>query len=339
MAKYYKRPDGLFETIRTIDGKRVAFRGRTVKDVDKKLLDFKGVQIQGRPFPAVAHEWWNIHTPTIAYTTMYGYRKNFARILDTFGSLRVTEIKPQHINSALIDLSQQYGKKVVASFYSILKMILDYATVKGDIPYNPALSVSLPKNLRSARRELPSDEELQKVKQSNCDGLNLLPHLLLYTGCRRGEALALTWGDIDFKNDIIRINKAIYFEHNRPKVKKPKTDNGIRVIPLLKPLKDKLRPRAPALPIFGDREGNYLAEDVTRKAFYKWREQNGVTLTMHQLRHGYATILFEAGLSPKEMQELLGHSQISTTMDIYTHLRKEKLTQATNRLNAYFEMF
>lgn len=88
MAKYYKRPDGLFETIRTIDGKRVAFRGRTVKDVDKKLLDFKGVQIQGRPFPAVAHEWWNIHTPTIAYTTMYGYRKNFTRILDTFGSLR-----------------------------------------------------------------------------------------------------------------------------------------------------------------------------------------------------------------------------------------------------------
>ena len=97
------------------------------------------------------------------------------------------------------------------------------------------------KNAPVTTRELPPDNEIEKVKQSVDATFGLFPYLILYTGCRRGEALALTYEDIDFNKNTISVNKVVVFENGAPKIHhRAKSKSGIRIVPLLIPLKNVL---------------------------------------------------------------------------------------------------
>ena len=73
-SKYYRRPDGLYEAIRVIDGKRVAFRAKKVQDLERKMREYNGSQEKKRLFEAVADEWWTEHEPTLAWNTAKSYK-------------------------------------------------------------------------------------------------------------------------------------------------------------------------------------------------------------------------------------------------------------------------
>lgn len=79
-----------------------------------------------------------------------------------------------------------------------------------------------------------------------------------------------------------------------------------------------------------------LSNDHFTKLYDKYRAQTGVTVTPHQIRHGYATALFENGIDPKTAQVLLGHAQLSTTMDIYTHVCEDVIKEAAEKMNKGF---
>lgn len=100
-----------------------------------------------------------------------------------------------------------------------------------------------------------------------------------------------------------------------------KTVSGIRTVPLFDCLAEKLAPRIPTELVFPQLDGSPLDDSAFKTGWLDYRKQSGVNITPHQLRHAYATVLFEAGVDPKDAQELLGHAQFSTTMDIYTHFR------------------
>ena len=142
--------------------------------------------------------------------------------------------------------------------------------------------------------------------------------VVLYTGCRRGELLALEWSDIDLCNRTITINKSTYNQGSKTFVKKPKTEAGNRTVPLLDKLYDKITP-AEGL-VFPGKDG-YMTEKQFRMKWGAYVKESGVTCTPHQLRHAYATMLFENDIAPMDAQELLGHANIQTTNDIYTHIR------------------
>ena len=136
---------------------------------------------------------------------------------------------------------------------------------------------------------------------------------------RKGEILALQWKDIDFNAELINVSKSVYFKANKPLLKEPKTETGKRVIPLLKPLKEKLLTlKSENLESFiiSDENGKPITKRKYLWLYSKFQKETGVKNTAHQLRHSFATNAFESDVAIKSIQEILGHKQLSTTVNV-----------------------
>ena len=193
----------------------------------------------------------------------------------------------------------------------------------GDVPYNPARDLETPDGLTKKKITSPSQEDIKKVKKSTDCTFGMFAYWAMYTGMRRGELLALEWKDVDIENRIIKINKSLYHKSNKPHIKKPKTITSIGEVPILDKLLDKINPQKNGL-VFANENGNYLTNAQFNKLWDAYKKETQIDATPHQFRHAYATMLFEAGIPPEEMQILLRHAQLSTTMDIYTDIREQK---------------
>lgn len=335
-SRYYRRPDGLYEAIRVIDGKRVAFRAKKPQDVDRKIREYRSGQDEKKKFEAVADEWWNEHEPTIAWNTQKSYLPALERAKAHFRGVAVSKITAQDVDSFVREFCRGgRSQKVVTTQLQIVRQILGYAVLKGHIPANPAQVVKPPRGLPREYRQPPTKAEVKAIKELAAD--YFLPALIYYTGMRWGEAMGLRWEDIDREDKLIHISRSVYYESTRPKVKTPKTERGVRSVPLLDGLaavlpKGKLRGY-----IFTEEDGkSLLARSRASRLWSDWQKAAGTTLTAHQVRHGYATALLEAGVDAKIAQRLLGHAQISTTLDIYTHVRDEAIKDAAARMNTAF---
>lgn len=335
-SKYYRRPDGLYEAIRVIDGKRVAFRAKKVQDLERKMREYNGSQEKKRLFEAVADEWWTEHEPTLAWNTAKSYKPAVERAKEAFGKENVAKITAQDVDGFIRDFSRGgRSQKVVNTQLQIVRQILGYAALRGVISVNPAQVVKAPHGLPRNYRQPPSQEEVKAIKES--EDKHLLPALIYYTGARWGEALALRWDDLDWEAGTISIRRSVYYVSTSPEVKDPKTEKGKRKVPLLDGLRRLLEGRKGKGYIFSPDGGKSLLWESPAHGLYKkFQLETGLTLTAHQIRHGYATALLEAGVEPRVAQALLGHAQLSTTMDIYTHVRDSMIADAASKMNAAF---
>jgi integrase len=337
-SRYYVRPDGLHEAIRTINGKRIAFRGRSDAEVEKKMREYKEKEERGPLFQDIAEAWREERWPDLSPSSAKSYVAGFNRALARFGDMPVKDLMTSDISAMLYRMSsQKFARKTVATQLLILNQIFRAAVLAGAIRYNPCAEVRIPHGLKHTPRQLPTDEELKKVKEGwNLEG-GLLPYLILYTGLRRGEAMALTYQDIDHKRKLITVNKSVCYSDLAPFLKTPKTERGKREIILLDKLANKI-PRGIGL-LFPGPDGEIMRESTLKNRWIKWQTTIGVSLTPHQLRHGYATMLFEAGIDERDAMDLLGHADIATTKNIYTHIRQTRKEETASRLNAAAEKF
>lgn len=332
-SRYYRRKDGLLETTRTDrrTGKRIHFYGHSVREIDQQIMEFESYEERGRNFRDIAEEWYEVHIPTVAYNTARGYRAAFDRALDEFGDTPIRQIKPRNIKAFLVRFSRGgMARKTVTNQLLIMNLICSFAVEEtGDLEINPCASVSVPKGLPKTHREAASPEDEEKIKQSA--DIWLLPYLIMYTGLRKGEALALTREDIG--KDTIRVSKSVYFVSTKPRLKAPKTEAGIREVPILEPLRDKLPKRFRGF-LFSDDGGDTpLSELEYRRHWRAFVEATGVNATAHQLRHSYATMLHDLGVDVRDAQDLLGHSTVAMTQDIYTHIRDSRRQQVARLLD------
>lgn len=287
-------------------------------------------------FNEIADIWAKEAFPELAYRTLSCYKAPLQKAKDYFFHKYIEDITHLQVKSYMDYLVDEFGysKKTIKNYRIVLSMIFKYAVVNDMIENNPVSDVSIPKGLKSTHRLPPSETEIEKIKNNvNCE-FGLFYYFLLYTGIRRGEALALTYEDIDWDNSLIYINKTLYHKNNYPVIKSPKTESGIRYIPLLNPLKEVLDKNKSGI-IFSDESGNYLTASQVETKIKWYRRNTGIKCSPHQLRHEYATILLEADILDKDAQELLGHAQISTTKDIYMHITPKRLKQTTEKLNKY----
>ena len=333
-----KREDGRYQTkiTVTVSGKKVVkyFYGKTEKEVKRKIAEFKTDQIAGRFFGEVAEEWKDEHFSKVAHKTTECYNAPFKRIVEQFEDIRITSITPQILSLFIIEIAKKgYSLRTVRAHIAVLNMIFKYAVLNGYLGSNPAEYVKAPNGLKTTRRELPEDNQLQLIKNSFDKSFGLFAYLILFTGCRRGEALALRYEDIDFDKKIIRVRNSLYFENNKPVIKTTKTESGKRDIVLLDPLISKLDKNGKGY-IFNT-DGEPITLSAFQKRWAKYKKESGVNITPHQIRHAYATILYEAGIDEKMAQELLGHANISTTLNIYTHIRTCRKVDAAQKLNAF----
>ena len=129
------------------------------------------------------------------------------------------------------------------------------------------------------------------------------------------------------------VSRIDYFVGNFPHLKRPKAESGCRDVPSLSALDAALPMRLGKGFLFSVDGGETpLTSAKIRELYDKYREASGVTVTPHQIRHGYASALFENGIDPKTAQTLLGHARLSTTMDIYTHVCADVIASAAAKM-------
>lgn len=340
MQHFYRRKDGLYEKIMNINGKRVAFRAKTEDGVFEKIMNYQEKQEKGLTFSEAADLWYDEHWESLSPTTQQGYKFAYDEILDYFGDDYIKQITHKDINQYIKQLPKTYARKTCLTRLSLLSMIFKHAIVEDYISENPCQYVTISKIHKSKKRRAPTSEEINIIKR-NIDieykGFNIGFFVLffLYTGLRKGEALALQYRDIDRNAALISVTKSVYFENNQPKLKPPKTEAGEREVIIPNIILNLLPNGKPKEYIFTEPNGTPMRNHFFEKAWAHWQDETGLDLTAHQLRHGHATLLHDAGVDVKDAQDQLGHADASTTQNIYTEVSAVRKNQTAKIFNEF----
>lgn len=353
---YTLRKDGRYQGYyRDAAGKRHVICDRDPAELHRRLSERSGAPAEDpsvRLFSSVASRWEREHREEIEPATWKNYAPHYDTMVSLYAHRDIGEVSAGDINAHLLRLKAKgYSRTVVNSVRSLYRMIFDYAIREGLVQYNPVSAVKLPRGLPHGKRVAPDDTAMKTILRSSGDGFDLFPALLLCTGLRKSEALALLWSDVDFKRMEISVTKALtYPSGGKASVKPPKTEAGNRVVPiplvLLDRLKEaKLASRSPLLfpapPSNRSGEGGgYMSLRQFEGAWQRWCAFAGLvdtdgkpTVTAHQLRHGAATLMFEADVDEKTAQQILGHSRVEITREIYTDLRDAKRKKSITALD------
>ncbi len=365
---YTLRSDGRYQGYyRDETGKR-----HVVCDKDPEALYFK-IEEKMKPkeekpllFDDLLDLWDRTVWEKLPAGTQASYGKARERAEEWFSGREVLSIFSYDITTFLESLKEN---GLSASTISTQKVVIKDIFYRGIIHptygkilrINPAAAVKLPKGLpKPKEREAPEDEIVQAI-QDKCQSVYFgdFAMFLICTGMRRGEALSIRWCDVDFNKGFISVTSSVSLRGSRGIVTAPKTDSGIRRIPILSPaLKVLNRPAGakdtdyifhgddPSLPManscYQRRWNHYCREmgfvtDEPEERISKQGKQYTVhnyknTLTAHCLRHGYATILYEAGIDEKEAANLMGHADEEMIRKVYAHLRNKKKVKASEIL-------
>lgn len=329
-----KRKDGRWqEKIILPSGKVKYFYGKTKREVINKVRTYQEEAEAGKRFDAVLDEWWDEHEKTITPNTAQGYRAAVARARLRFGRQDIAAIKPPDVNRFIRDFAREehVARKTATNQLLICNLVFKYAVAQGYIESNPARDLTVPRGLAHNPRELPPDEAIRAIEANANHPFGLFALWILYTGCRRGELLGLKWEDVDLENRTVSIKRSVYYVNNVPLTKSPKSNAGTRTVALPDALYIHLKPG----------KGWVWADEQTGKPMtygrfqVKWRnycKDIGYKITPHQIRHAYATMLYDNGVGLKDAQNLLGHAYASTTQDIYTHVREQREREINSML-------
>ena len=327
-----KRKDGrLCKTI-TIDGKRHYFYGSSKQEINKKILAFEEESTKGKLFNDVADEWDAWHREEVSTATTVAYAHPLREIKarqegEYIKAITAKDIKA-HLNELILE---DYSRKIISRYLSIYAQIFAYATERGWVDINTAKNVTMPRTAKKGLRREPATSGEEQAIKDNVD-VWLFPYFVLMTGCRKGEALAIQFKDIDRKNKVIHITKAVSYEENSAgKIKLPKTDAGIRDVPLLDDLAKVLPKGKPNEYLFGGE--TWMHKSAFARKWQQYKLKTGVSTSPHCLRHSYATQLYEQGVDIKAAAYVLGHSDETLTSRLYEHFRENQLKTVYEKLN------
>lgn len=348
---------------------KTSITGRTKKEVKQKTKEAEIAFLQNgstrfqasniTTYKELASLWWESYKHTVKPNTQLNVRRLLDNhILPLFGSYKLDKLTTPLIQNEVNKLADKTNKGEEGAFlyydslHALNKRILQYGVVMQAIPFNPAREVILPRNTQKAKREKVKHFENQELKKflDYLDSLNLnkfryyyentLYKFLLATGCRINEALALSWSDIDLDNAVVHITKTLNYkqETNSPKSKTSLRDIDIdqATVSMLKQY--RLRQTKEAWKIgksesvvFSDfiheYPNNRTLQTRLRTHFKRAKVTN---IGFHGFRHTHASLLLNSGIPYKELQHRLGHSTLSMTMDIYSHLSKENAKKAVS---------
>ncbi len=346
------RKDGRYMASYTDNAGRHFIYDRDPERLYSKLQTAQAPQEEKIPtFGEIAAEWERMHREEITDRTWVNYKPHYDEIIAMHGKKTVPEVTAQDVNSHLQRAKVKgYSRTIVVSIRSLYRMIFDYAILQNQIQYNPAVSIKLPKGLKTRKRVAPTDNQIKTILTNIGADFGLFPAFLLCTGMRKSEALALTWDDVDFEKKEISVTKSIdYSSGAHPKTKSPKTEAGVRTVPiidlLLPHLQEAYRKRTseyifPAEP--STRGGKGIGMMTLRGYEGAWNrycqavglwEGGKPAITAHNLRHGTATLMFELGVDELTAQHILGHSRVEITREIYTELRAKQAQKSVDKFN------
>ncbi len=354
---------------------RKQFYGKTKKEVLDKMTDYK-YKHNNNLLPTddkitigeYAYLWlfkfkYNQLKPTafLRYEcTIRLYIKNSQISNIKLKDLRAIDLQNYY---NILSKKENITPNIIHNTNKLLKAMLAQAVKEGYILRNYCDLVNLPKLNKATKINYFTREEQEKFLIACEDHrFKVLFYFALYTGMRMGEILGLTWDNIDLKNNIIHVKQSLMhtniIEENGDKSRKillqaPKTPTSIRDIPIPLKLSQLLKEHRKIYNknkiaftgsintkenfVFVTSNFTPIHHSNLRKEFISVLNKAKISkIKFHGLRHTYATRLFEENVPIKTVQALLGHSNINTTMNIYTHVTDNMKSNAIEKLNAIF---
>lgn len=302
-------------------------------------------------YQAVYDLWIEEYSRTVKASTLLKTEQIFKNhILPALGTKVMKEIKPLEVQEIMFAWHNKLARASMVMNYA--GMVFDYAIRMELISSNPTKVIKKPVRVKAVKRDedlnFYDKKELKKFMKALENGNNFRAYvyfrLLAFTGIRKGESLALEWSDIDLDNQILNINKAVSRTATGLHIQTPKTPASVRRISLddktVEILKEYHKMYNEHDLLFCTVDGSILSPAKPRKwymAALKNLPKNFKYISIHGFRHTHASLLFEAGASIKDVQSRLGHSDIQTTMNIYTHVTKDAKEKLANKFNTYID--
>ncbi len=341
---------------------KTSVTGRTRKEVKQKAKHAQDEFISNgytvtkvvpiKNYQELAELWLESYQLTVKPQTFIATKRMlYNHLIPVFGALRLNKLSVSYIQGFINDLSSELVHYSVV--HSINRRVLQYGVSFQLLPFNPARDVMLPKVPKKENKAIkfiaPEDlkalmaymEKLANKKFSYFFDY-VLYSVLLATGCRFGEVVALEWSDIDLDNGTISITKN--YSRLLKLIGTPKSKAGVRVISidkktinLLRLYKNRQRQtfietgaRVSAV-VFSTPLKEYQNMATRQESLDRRITEIGIPrFTFHAFRHTHASLLLNAGISYKELQYRLGHATLAMTMDIYGHLSMDKEKEAVS---------
>lgn len=305
-------------------------------------------------------QWLEIIRPTIAIATYASYHNIVNKIIVPYFKSRailLSELKPTDIQTFYSEQLKRVTANSVIHYHANIHKALKYAVKVDLITSNPADKIERPKKARYQGSYFDSNEVQKLFQAAKGTHLEIPVFLGAFYGLRRSEALGLKWDAIDFENNTITINHTVTsfnLDGKQMEIEQDttKTKSSLRTLPLVSTFKDRLLAirdqqdenrrlcgrcydRRYLEYICVDEMGKRLSPNYLSAAFPRLLEVNGLRhIRFHDLRHSCASLLLANGVPMKQIQEWLGHSDFSTTANIYAHLDySSKLSSAEAMIN------
>ena len=320
--------------------------------------EYKPVEHKRMHFKELFDMWVKVYADTVEESTLATTTNIFNNhILPVLSNIYVDKLTVTKCQKVAQEWRQE-APRTFKRYIRYVNNVLDYGVNLELLASNPMRKIVRPKVKRQVKKQFNdfyNKEELETFLNDckACKSIKIFTffRVLAYSGMRKEEILALTWEDIDFHKNTISINKALKMGlKNRLYVDTTKTIDSVRVLNMdsqtmnylrewkkvqLKELfqiginalnnKDQL--------VFSNSNNSYIHPSKPRE----WnmsicKKYNLRFIKIHGFRHTHASLLFRAGVTPKEVQKRLGHKKIETTLDIYTHVYEDESTEAVDKL-------
>lgn len=355
------------------DGKRMtrSVYGRTQREANEaadrlRASMRKGMDItrDGDTFGQWSARWYEIKRNDVGASQATAYR-SYMRHLSALDDMPIRDVRPYHVQEIISRLAERNpatgrptAKKTLTDVKNTASQVFRFAVENRVIEYNPVDAVRVPKNA-------PKDER-RALTEPECERIRTTPHrmqtaamVMLYAGLRRGEVIPLLWSDIDLAAGTITVTKAVDLKDKDDALKSTKTAAGTRTVYIPRILIDYLaeQPRTNMLVCPTARGAMYTASswkaawrsymitlDIASGAHPQKRSRydpihTGIVIaniTPHMLRHTACTMMIEAGMDPASVQRQMGHSDVRTTLSVYTHVtdlhRQNEIKKVDNYL-------
>ena len=318
------------------------------------------------PFTKFLADWLKMMKPSVEATTYAAYDKTIRNKIipyfdKRFPKLLLREVIPKHIQDYYTYEMEVNGvsANTVIHRHANIRKALQYAFKTGLIDSNPADKIQRPKKIKFETSPYNGKELEQLFAAVKGTDLELGVILAAFYGLRRSEVVGLKWDAIDFDRKVITIKhtvtqtcldgKSVEIEKDRAKTK-----SSNRSLPLVAPFEALLKElkkkqeenkrlcgksycREYTDYIYVNELGERIKPGYLTQAFPAFLEKHGMRrIRFHDLRHSCASLLYANGVALKDIQEWLGHSDISTTSNIYTHLDYNSKVASANAIMGFF---